>query len=53
MTTFIFRLVQKAKTVGGDKYVSESDCKFVVYFPQSISRINGVPKEEIKVNIDD
>lgn len=51
MPIFTFRISQKAKTSGGDKYVCESDPKFVVYFPQSVSRVNGEPKEEIKVDI--
>lgn len=52
MPTFVFRLSQKAKTSGGDKYTCESDPKFVVYFPQSVSRVNGNAKEEIKIVIE-
>lgn len=47
-----FKLVQAAKKAGGDKYECMTNPDFTVYFPQSISRINGVVRQEIVVNID-
>lgn len=45
-----FKLVQKAKKTGGDKYICEQDENFNIYFPQEFSRINGECKEVLKFN---
>jgi hypothetical protein len=47
-----FKLVQKAKKSGGDKYQCESDETFIIYFPQTISRgSNGECKEKLNMTI--
>lgn len=48
---YVFTLEKKARKNGGDKYVCESDSDFNIYFPQSISRVNGVAKDTIIVYI--
>lgn len=49
----IFKLEQKARKSGGDKYIAEHDESFNVYFPQAVSRDgNGKPLEKIVVDID-
>lgn len=50
--SYIFKIVQIAKKSGGDKYECKiDDVDFVIYFPQTCSRINGKPKESIILTI--
>lgn len=57
MKQFTFKLVQKAKTVGGDRYecseVIVNNKPWTVYFPQELIRINGEPKELIEIHLND
>ena len=46
-----FKLSQQAKKAGGDKYLSENDSNFSIYFPQSISRPTNKVKTEIAFNL--
>jgi hypothetical protein len=46
-----FKLIQKAKRGGGDKYVSILNEDFVVYIPQSICRVGGEPLSRIWITI--
>lgn len=43
----VFNLVSPAKKSGGDKYQALNGDEFTIYFPQSISRPNGVPVQTI------
>jgi len=43
---YTFKLEKAAKKSGGDKYICG---EWVVYFPQSVSRIDGVTKEVIVI----
>ncbi len=50
-----FRLTQKAKSSGGDRYeCGQKGDSFwmVIYIPQSISREGGTVKETLKVTIE-
>jgi hypothetical protein len=47
----IFELVQKAKNTGGDKYSCNTMQDFTIYIPQSISRNNGNPVEQLNIAI--
>ena len=50
--TFNFELVQAAKNLGGDRYVTKIDKKdWIVYFPQELSRPSGRPARDITINI--
>ncbi len=46
-----FKLVQKAKKSGGDKYQCATDENFIIYFPQTFSRVSGECKEIISIVI--
>ncbi len=46
-----FILTQKAKKVGGDKYICVSDPSFSIYVPQSISRVGDLVHAKLKINI--
>jgi hypothetical protein len=46
-----FILVQKAKSKGGDKYVSVQDPTFSIYVPQSISRVGDIVSQKLVVTI--
>lgn len=48
----VFKLSQKARKSGGDKYVSEKDETFCIYFPQYISRLNNECRSTIEIDID-
>lgn len=50
--THVFKLVQKAKSSGGDKYVSETNENFNIYFPQDISRTDGKVHEKLKITVE-
>ena len=52
MTRFTFTLSKKAKSGGADKYDCSTIEGFNIYFPQTISRVNNVPVENIKITID-
>lgn len=52
MPTFTFTLVQKAKSLGGDKYMCDSNKDFIIYVPQSESRTDKVPSETLKITIE-
>ena len=48
----ILKLVQTAKSAGGDKYqVSPSTKESFFYIPQNISRTDGVARETLTLNI--
>ena len=47
----VFLLIKKALKNGGDKYSCETDESFVIYVPQSISRIDGEPKKSLNIDI--
>ncbi len=54
MIELLFKLVRPARKKGGDRY--EADLKgeskpFVVYFPQTICRVNDVPVYEIAMTL--
>lgn len=47
-----FKLVQKAKSKGGDRYECVTDPTFTIYIPQNLSRnTNNIPHEKIQLNI--
>ncbi len=46
-----FTLAKRAKASGGDKYVSKEDPKFILYFPQRISRKDGVVHDTLVVTV--
>jgi hypothetical protein len=46
-----FILVQKAKSKGGDKYMSVEDPTFSIYVPQVLSRVGDQPHPKLKINI--
>lgn len=46
-----FTLEKKAKTSGGDKYVCVDNPKFILYFPQTISRKNGQAHPKLIVTV--
>lgn len=51
-----FYIKKAARSTGGDKYETtliREPKPWVVYFPQSISRVDGVPKEVITIEIVD
>lgn len=51
-----FALERPAKKSGGDRYsasLPNEEQAWVVYFPQSLSRVEGKPKEVITVSIED
>ena len=49
----VFKLEKAAKSTGGDKYSAGGFNKpFVVYFPQEVSRVQGVVRSEITITID-
>jgi hypothetical protein len=53
--TLVFKLVKSAKKLGGDRYEAEvpgDDRAFVVYFPQSITRTTGMPKQTITMTLE-
>lgn len=55
-TKLKFKLTRPAKKEGGDRYEygKKGDAEFMaLYFPQSISRKDGVVKETLIVNISD
>ena len=50
----IFKLVRPAKSKGGDRYeaaLEAEDKPFVIYLPQSISRVNDVPFDIVNVAV--
>ena len=47
-----FTLINLAAKAGGDKYVCDTDKKFVIYFPQAISRSNKTPFAKLYVTLD-
>ena len=48
----VLKLVQQAKSAGGDKYqVSASTKESFFYIPQNISRTDGVVRETLTLNI--
>jgi len=46
-----FLLVRKAKKEGGDLYKCVQDPDFSIYFPQNMSRNNGVEHKKLKVTV--
>lgn len=44
-----FKLTQKAKSKGADKYTSVDDSTFSVYIPQNLSRSNDVPFDNLSI----
>ena len=53
MTKFTFKLERPARKSGGDRYACTTDENWKVYFPQSISREGGVPKQALVVEVSD
>ena len=54
MIELIFKLVRRAKSKGGDRYeaaLKDESKPFVIYLPQSISRVNGMPFDVVNVTI--
>ena len=53
--TFQFNLTRPARKAGGDRYEYEEKGHpdfMVLYFPQSISRPNGVPLDSLSVTVE-
>ena len=49
------KLIKPAKRKGGDRYevdISGEISPLSIYFPQTISRVDGEPKKEITITID-
>lgn len=47
-----FKLVQKAKSSGGDKFVCTTNPEFNIYVPQSISRLaSSEPQQVLSITI--
>ena len=53
-TELNFKLARPARKQGGDRYEAEigEPKPMVVYFPQSISRKDGIPVEKLTIRID-
>lgn len=47
-----FKLEKPAKRFGGDKYICTINDDFVIYIPQSYSRVDGEPIKELKITIE-
>lgn len=53
INTYTFKLTQKAKSKGGDKYECDEIENFNIYVPQEISRKNGEgPKKTLTISIE-
>lgn len=52
-TKFTFKLERPARKSGGDRYECVEDSNWKVYFPQSITRKGGVPKQTLIVEVSD
>jgi hypothetical protein len=52
MHQLTFNLIQKAKNKGGDKYVCETIPEFIIYIPQTISRLqDGTVQQKLNLVI--
>jgi len=53
--TILLKLVRPARKAGGDRYEAtiEGGEQLVIYFPQCISRVEGIPLEKLKVTVED